>query len=235
MRKAEKKYIKLCTNVILGVIAGSLITAAVLQHEERVLPDSVGQVGEEQVEVTFEGLRSTLSDVSECYLCGNSNESLMDYYRKFDTIGLISLNDWYVIDYRLRSYNEEGKEVASDTGTNMAHGTTDEIIYSLDATPSRGMSEIEVELPEDHKIEETFLRKYLCQNCLDKIADSLSYWKGETEKKEAIPLCIVDFKTLDIYPVQDSYVSYFIRDYYVELHFEDNKVVTQAFYLPERV
>ena len=32
----------------------------------------------------------------------------MEYYRKFDTIGLISLNDWYVIDFPLKNYDENG-------------------------------------------------------------------------------------------------------------------------------
>ena len=30
----------------------------------------------------------------------------MDYYRKFDTVGLISLNDWHVLDFQLKAYDE---------------------------------------------------------------------------------------------------------------------------------
>lgn len=30
----------------------------------------------------------------------------MSYYKNFDTIGLISLNDWYVIDFPLKNYDE---------------------------------------------------------------------------------------------------------------------------------
>ena len=49
-----------------------------------------------------------------------------------------------------------------------------------------------------------------------------------------IPLCIVDFKTLEIYSLQDYWRSYFVRDYYVEMDFDDNIVRTEVFYLPER-
>lgn len=89
------------------------------------------------------------------------------------------------------------------------------------------------------KLLETFeykrnLTDHLCQSCLDKVAASLEYWKYKNEKKEPIPLCLVDFKTLDIYSLQDYYRSIFIRDYYVEMDFKDNSVETKAFYLPER-
>ena len=50
----------------------------------------------------------------------------------------------------------------------------------------------------------------------------------KTKKKEPIPLCLVDFKTLDIYSLQDYYRSIFIRDYYVEMEFEDNSVETKV-------
>ena len=55
------------------------------------------------------------------------------------------------------------------------------------------------------------------------------------ENKEAIPLCIVDFKTLEIYSLQDYWRAYFVRDYYVEMDFDDNIVRTEVFYLPERI
>ena len=34
----------------------------------------------------------------------------MSYNKNFDTIGLISLNDWYVIDFPLKNYDENGNE-----------------------------------------------------------------------------------------------------------------------------
>ena len=48
-------------------------------------------------------------------------------------------------------------------------------------------------------------------------------------------MCIVDFKTLEIYSLQDYWRAYFVRDYYVEMDFDDNIVRTEVFYLPERI
>ena len=150
---------------------------------------------------------------------------MMDYYRKFETIELISVNDWYVLDFQLKAYDENGNEIPNKTGSNILFGNTGEITYSSHGDVSRGMAEIDITLPENYKLNKRKLTDHLCQSCLDKVAASLQYWKYENEKKEPIPLCLVDFKTLDIYS---------LRDYYVEMDFEDNSLETKVFYLPER-
>ena len=48
--------------------------------------------------MTYEGIKSVLEDNEERCICRNSDLSLMGDYRKFDTVGLISLNDWYVVE-----------------------------------------------------------------------------------------------------------------------------------------
>lgn len=38
-------------------------------------------------------------------------DSMMDYYRKFIPLVLISLNDWHVLAFQLKNYDENGKEI----------------------------------------------------------------------------------------------------------------------------
>lgn len=38
------------------------------------------------------------------------------------------------------------------------------------------------------------IRGHLCQKCLNKVLESLEFRKWKYEKKEAVPLCLVDFK-----------------------------------------
>ena len=54
----------------------------------------------------------------------------MSYFRNFDTIGLISLNDWYAIDFPLKNYDENGNEIESAASTSFLSGNTGEIAYS---------------------------------------------------------------------------------------------------------
>ena len=239
MHEKRKKYYHIrkdlfwCT-ILLAVTF--LIGYAIHQHHGIFLTQSLKtDAPKKRTEITFDDLQSNLKDISTCYLCGSSDYSMMDYYRKFDTVGLISLNDWYILDFQLKAYDENGNEIPNKTSSNMLFGNTGEITYSSHGDVSRGMAEIDITLPENYKLNKRNQTDHLCQSCLDKVAVSLEYWKYENEKKEPIPLCLVDFKTLDIYSLQDHYRSIFIRDYYVEMDFKDTSVETKAFYMPERL
>ncbi len=238
-KKKEPKYYLVRATVVWGAAISFLVLLIVIFVGNKwILNREDKEIGQEDrpktIEVTFDGMESELQDVGQCYLCGNSNKSLMGYYRKFDTIGLISLNDWYVLDFPLKNYDGEGNEVIGKNTNYMTSGNTGEIMYTCDGTVSRGMAEIEVTLTEDYKLNRDMLTQNLCQGCLDKVTASLKYWKKENEKKEAIPLCLVDFDTLEIYPMQGTYPAYFIRDYWIKIGFDENEVEVEAFYLPER-
>lgn len=83
------------------------------------------------------------------------------------------------------------------------------------------MASIDVSLPEDYRPDTKMLQEHLCQICLDKITVSLETSKWKYEKKQAIPLCLVDFKTLEIYSLQDWHVGCSIRDYWVDLKYDE--------------
>ena len=239
MHEKRKKYYHIRKDLFWYTIllaVSFLIGYAIHQHHGIFLTHSLkADAPKERIEITFDDLQSSLKDISTCYLCGSSDYSMMDYYRKFDTVGLISLNDWYVLDFQLKAYDENGNEIPNKTGSNILFGNTGEITYSSHGDVSRRMAEIDITLPENYKLNKRNLTDHLCQSCLDKVAASLEYWKYENEKKEPIPLCLVDFKPLDIYSLQDYYRSIFIRDYYVEMDFENNSVEIKVFYLPERL
>lgn len=175
--KKEKRYYQIridyfWLSILAVIIVISIIIAYYASAHEQTSSQPVSTKHRADIDVTFDDLRSSLENTSECYLCGNAEESLMSYFRNFDTIGLISLNDWYVIDFPLKNYDENGNEVESATSTSFLSGNTGEISYSSDGTPS--------------------------------------------------------------YSLQDYWRAYFVRDYYVEMDFDDNIVRTEVFYLPER-
>ena len=39
---------------------------------------------------------------NDCALCGKRSDSLMGYYRRFDSIGVICLNKWGISDSQVR-------------------------------------------------------------------------------------------------------------------------------------
>ena len=94
------------------IISGKIYSGAPsYQHHGIFLTQSLKtDAPKKRTEITFDDLQSNLKDISTCYLCGSSDYSMMDYYRKFDTVGLISLNDWYILDFQLKAYDENGNE-----------------------------------------------------------------------------------------------------------------------------
>ena len=57
----------------------------------------------------------------------------------------------------------------------------------------------------------------------------------EEGKEEYLPFCLVDFETLDIYPVQKMNRAYSVRDYWVELDYNDSEIELDVYYLPGNV
>ena len=98
--KKEKRYYQIridyfWLSILAVIIVISIIIAYYASAHEQTSSQPVSTKHRADIDVTFDDLRSSLENTSECYLCGNAEESLMSYFRNFDTIGLISLNDWF--------------------------------------------------------------------------------------------------------------------------------------------
>ncbi len=233
MSGKEKQYYEIgkCHLWIVVVIMLSVI--AITYFRQDLFEIWLHQQGREYV--VYKGIESILEDEGECYLCFNSDRSLMGYYRKFDTIGLISLNDWYVVDFGLRECGGQGNALEHDNAHTSTHMTnTGEVSIMISSSPVRGMASVNVSLPENYKPDIKMLREHLCQVCLDKVIDSLEISKWKYEKKQAIPLCLVDFETLEIYSLQDWHMGCSIRDYWVDMRYDEEKVEVRVYYLPIR-
>mgnify|MGYP001624103084 FL=1 len=97
-------------------------------------------------DVTFQGLTCALEDKGSCYLCGSSDYSLVDLFRKSGRIGVISLNDWYVLKFHIKS-RDESVPSSEEGYRTFASGNTGEIIYSSEGSYSGKIASIEVTLP----------------------------------------------------------------------------------------
>lgn len=236
----DDKYIKIRKDILWkGTVVLIIILLALLlafqiynRFEEK---KEAEYTSVEYVDITYDDLKSKVTDNEDCFICGNPEMSLMPYYRKFDTIGIISLNDCYVIDLGLKEYDEVGKEITDGGNISIRSTNLDNVKYTVDSNPSRGMADIEITIKEGVRLDTKNLEKSLCSDCLLKVAAVLehSYKKGD-KKKETIPLCLIDFDTLEVYSMQDFYRGYFVRDYWVQFDFVDDKIELEAFYLPIR-
>lgn len=175
-------------------------------------------------------IMTQLKNTSECYLCGSSNESMMDYYKKYDTIGIVGLNQWYILDLRLKEYDNEGN-VIEKRGSSSTYGNIKGMDYYVSATPSRGMASATIK-STDGMFDNTMISQHLCQECLDKVTNTLVRDTVEGQE-EYLPFCVVDFETLELYPLQQEGHSYFVRDYWVQIESINDGIEIEVMYLPE--
>lgn len=215
--------------ILFLLIAGIHANYRLWRQEQPNPSDEEQQI---RIEMTYDDWRSELTDSTQCLLCKESTLHEADDKPDCETMGLILLNHWTVLDFQLRSSEavESEQEYNSDSG--IRYGYNGGITWLSSGEPSRGMAKISLTLPEHCQTDEEYIRQNLCQPCLDKVTASLRFWKGEYEEKEAVPLCLLDFQTFEIHPVQDWYRGYFIRDYWVELDFEEADLSIKTYYLP---
>ncbi len=74
----------------------------------------------------------------------------------------------------------------------------------------------------------------LCQDCLDRIIEMAENYCLPQWSERPYDLCIVDFQTKELYPLQQSIKDYLIRDYYVHIDCSDDQIRVLAAYTPEK-
>ena len=138
----------------------------------------------------------------------------MDYFRKFDDLGVICTNHWYVMDMHIRNHDEDGNLTGPQGNGHMGYTGTGEggCFFHTEQMSDYGISEVSVDYGED---------------------SIFDVKKEETQKPKPRDLVLVDFQTLELYAIQEHNAGYFIRDYYVEIESEEDGVEVKAFYCPK--
>lgn len=199
------------------------------------------ETGTKQKEFQMEVTSSVEPD--DCYICGSRNESLMPYYANRDSIGIIHWNQLEIIDSDVRAY-DDGNEIFGQESTGMSSCSfgDDYGSISVNGTPNRGFTNVNVYYKDKDELDFTAVSKIVCQNCLDKAAEFYEDQKniGEDSRIATTGYCLVDFLTRELYTLSDPYRGYFIRDYYVtydiveNLEGTDNYIDILIIYAPER-
>lgn len=96
-------------------------------------------------EVTLPEVKSEILE-EECGICGTHPKSLMPYYRKMDSIGLVCLNTLNISNTDVRIYDDDGNELLNQTLTSYrisSHGE-EECSFYIQGTPNRGITDVKI-------------------------------------------------------------------------------------------
>lgn len=215
---------------ILCVLVGMKIGGRAGQYREK----GVSQISDCMDEKLSVPVESRIKNIEECYLCGSSNQSLMDVFRRYDDLGIICVNNWYVMDMGIRNHDEQGNLAGEQRGFCIGWTNTEkgDCSFQTEGNPDRGISNVTVEYGENSVFDVKRVQDYLCQECLDKLLAVMKIPYGEYEPEKVRDVCLVDFQTLELYSLQEHRVSYYIRDYYVQMERQETKQEITAFYAP---
>lgn len=188
------------------------------------------------------------SNISQekCFICGEAEDSLMGYYSKKESIGIVHLNAMRVSETNVRAFDDYGNELfQQDNFSTTVNSFGDGYGFiSVSGNPNRGYSNINVSVTDKDEADFGILKNKLCQGCLDKVAefyeDAVNH--GESDNIGCTGYCLVDFKTKELYRLSEPYSGYTMDDYYVLYDIDKeggssdrHRIDLFVAYLPERI
>lgn len=215
-KKREEKELKkaaLCILPLIFFILTGCVQSESVQEEKPPVTPTVTEKPDFTLEVTSE------ISPDECCICGKNDRSLMSYYSKFDSVGVVHLNDVSISDTEVRSYDDYGNEIFHKTYSSMrtssfgnGYGSV-----SIHSNSDRGLSDTNIYYTSKDETDFDIVKDLLCQDCLDKVVKFYIDQKnhGNNNRIGTTGYCLVDFQTKELYTLSDPYRGYFIRDYYV--------------------
>ena len=182
-------------------------------------------------------VKTAIEKKEDCCICGTSDRSMMDYYRKSGMVGVVCLNTMNISNLDTRLYSNDGTEVIEpDKDGGSMHNTYDEgkVSITIDGMEYRGIFEANISYDEDSKIDFDKTKEFLCQECLDKVASMYEECMRWTEGEGRFPqVCLVDFATNELYPLSSHELGYNVRDFWVHIDHEKDSDNVMVIYAPK--
>lgn len=178
----------------------------------------------------------------ECFVCGQQENSLIPYYAKRDSIGIIHWGSLSVSDTGVRAYDDYGNEIFENKGMSMTMNSFGDDYGSVHIREmaERGISEVSAYFSNEDTVDFEKLSDVLCQKCLDKVTEFYCDQEesGNGSRIGTTGFSLIDFATRELYTLSDPYRGYMIRDYYIQYDIRenehDNYIDLTIFYAPVR-
>ena len=228
--------------LIILLLAGCMVLSGCGAKEDSEIQqhDNVGEKEEFRIEV------ESKIDQKECFLCGEAEDSLMGYYSKKESIGIVHLNSLHISETRVRDFDDDGNELFQQKGSSTMRNSFGDGYGSvtINGNPNRGYTNVDVSMSDKDEVNFDLLEDRLCQNCLDTLAefyeDQIN--SGDSENNGCSGYCLIDFQTKELHRLSEPFSGYTMGDYYVKYDIwkegggsDWHRISVFIAYLPERV
>lgn len=164
-----------------------------------------------------------------CQLCGKN--SLWEYYRKFDSVGILNLSCGQIMDVAILSYDDDGTLLDNSGYTNVCHYNDKEgRRCCLVTTGGQGICYLDLSWGEDTSVTLEELAGLYCERCMEKIRMLDEEWASGRENNRSCPFALADFATGKLYSLNGAVTVCFIRDYYVDLQCNERAIKGRIVY-----
>ena len=147
---------------------------------------------------------------SDCFLCGDREDTLLPFYFGQENIGIIDLHTFEFIPVEIQPYDDTGnsKDPIPEYGTSHSLSTGEDGFFcSVLENPSRGYATVYLAFPEDPYLDLEYLPSFLCSDCMDRITNVTD---GLTR------MAIIDFSSKELRPLGQTTGSFLWGDYYID-------------------
>ena len=211
----------LCFVLILGITLCGCQTQPAKTSTTKQQLDQMDYESDDDFELS---LQSSIGK-EQCFICGTPAGGLLEYYKKFDSIGIIHWADMSVTDTRIREYDDDGNEKIDSGHMSTMVNSFGEDYGSImtHSQPDRCIAELNIHLGEKDTMDCESLIDQLCQDCLDKVCefyeDQIN--SDNDEYLESTGYSLIDFTTGELYTLSDPYRGYSIRDYMIRYDYRE--------------
>lgn len=178
-------------------------------------------------EITY----NCLSCSSDCDICEFSKERLKSCTH-LPSIGILHLRTLDIYDIGIMLFGDDIPNNLSQDGVLFAYiNFGEEFGYAhISNIPHRGIAIVHISYGQSNNIDFEYLEQNLCPNCLNKILASCGKAAEDTCKN----ILLIDFQTMDFYPLPENLISFLRNDYYFHIDHSDTEDTVFIIYVPER-
>ena len=156
----------------------------------------------------------------ECFLCGDSSNSILDLYDEVDGIGVLCFNNFMVST--LGVCEEEPGRSGSNTTINSS-GDSGSII-KVDANINRRFAEVDISLRENSRPDEKRMSEVMCKSCAESILQNNKY-----------DVAFIDYRPREVIPIDETMHVYCRGDYVIYgVSSSEDSIKYLVFYAPEQ-
>lgn len=156
-------------------------------------------------------------DESSCYLCYPPSNSLLNLYAGGNSIGILSLNTFDLMDLDIVPFNDNGTIDFTPVGQiSISMRSFEDAYFRFSNHPDRRYVDVTIDYKDTlPAVDYDFLSTQLCQSCLNEVLEL----ENEVFDRELDMPCyvLIDFSTKKLYSICQWQRGYYIEDYVVKL------------------